>query len=160
MIRKANSTDIDKVMEIVRETINEMHSYGNYQWDENYPKKDDFLQDITKEHLYVAEKQGLVVGFICINSIEPAEYREVAWSRKTPALVLHRMSISSAKRNGGIGLALLHFAEQLAQEKGIDYLKTDTYSINTKANSNFKKFSYTFVGEMSFLSKEKPFYCY
>lgn len=42
----------------------------------------------------------------------------------------------------------------------VNYLKTDTYSLNKKMNSLFKEFDYKCVGEMSFLGKEAPFYCY
>jgi len=58
MIRKANFTDITEIMKIIKETIIEMHSYGNTQWDENYPQEKDFLKDIQKMiFMYVNEKK-------------------------------------------------------------------------------------------------------
>ena len=48
----------------------------------------------------------------------------------------------------------MNFAEDLAIKSGVNYLKTDTYSVNTKMNSLFRKFNYNFIGEMSFLGKE------
>ena len=42
----------------------------------------------------------------------------------------------------------------------IRYIKTDTYSLNKKMKSLFKKLGYKFIGEVKFLSKEKAFYCY
>ena len=45
--------------------------------------------------------------------------------------------------------------------KSIPFSKEkDTYSLNKKMNSLFKKCGYEFVGEMSFLGKEFAFYCY
>lgn len=70
------------------------------------------------------------------------------------------MAVNSHYRRSGIGTELMKFADELALENSIFYLKTDTYSINIKMNALFKKCDYEFVGEMSFLGKEEPFYCY
>ena len=75
-------------------------------------------------------------------------------------MVIHRMAVNPQCRNKGIGTKLINFAEELAIKNKVNYLKADTYSINTKMNSLFRKFNYRFVGEMSFLGKEHSFYCY
>lgn len=160
MIRKANPADIKGIMEIIKETIVQMHSYGNTQWDENYPQEKDFLKDIQKGDLYICEQEGNLAGFICINKIEPAEYIDLPWSLQETSLVVHRMAVNPIFRKRGIGTELMQFTDELALINNIRYLKTDTYSINTKMNAMFIKCGYKLVGEMSFLSKEKPFYCY
>lgn len=160
MMRKAVIEDIKNVMEIIKETIVEMHSYGNYQWDENYPQEKDFLDDIQKGHLFVIEREGKLVGFVCINKVEPVEYNGLNWSLNDDAMVVHRMAVNPACRKNGIGTELMKFADELALKNNIRYLKTDTYSLNSKMNRLFEKCGYKLVGEMSFLGKEKPFYCY
>ncbi|CVK20934.1 GNAT family N-acetyltransferase [Sporomusa sphaeroides] len=160
MIRKANSADIQEIMKIIRETIIEMQSYDNTQWDENYPQEKDFGKDIQKGDLYVSERDGNLVGFACINKIEPAEYSGLPWSMKETAMVVHRMAVATAYRKSGIGTELMKFADEYALKNEVRYLKTDTYSINTKMNALFAKCGYKWVGEMSFLDKKKPFYCY
>ncbi|MDU6983597.1 hypothetical protein [Terrisporobacter mayombei] len=40
----------------------------------------------------------------------------------------------------------MNFAEELEIKNKVNYLKTDTYSINTKMNSLFRKFNYKLVG--------------
>lgn len=160
MVREATSADIKEIMKIIRETIAEMNSYGNTQWDENYPQEKDFLKDIQKGDLYVCERDGILVGFACINKIEPIEYNGLPWSIRKNAMIVHRMAVSPAYRRSGIGTELMMFADQYALENNVQYLKTDTYSINTKMNALFVKCGYKWVGEMSFLGKEKPFYCY
>lgn len=160
MIRKANSIDIRDIMKIIQGTIVEMNSYGNTQWDENYPQEKDFLKDIQKGDLYVSEREGNLVGFVCINKIEPAEYNGLPWSMQEIAMIVHRMAVNPAYRRSGIGMELMEFADEFALKNNIRYLKTDTYSINTKMNALFVKCGYQLVGEMSFLNKEEPFYCY
>ncbi len=160
MIRKAVLGDLDNIMETIKETIEEMHSYNNYQWDENYPKSKNFANDIEKGDLYVEDINGQIAGFICVNYLEPDEYNGLSWCSNEKAMVIHRMAVNFSCRNKGIGTGLMRFAEELAIDNGVKYLKTDTYSLNTKMNTLFNKMDFKLIGEMSFLGKEKPFCCY
>lgn len=160
MIRKAMLQDLNSIMEIIAKIIEEMHAYNNFQWDENYPQVCDFAVDIEKGELFVSERENKVVGFICINRDEPKEYEGLKWSSAGDALVIHRMGVSTDHRKAGIGTELVGYADELAKESNLSYLKTDTYSLNIKVQGLFQKCGYRFVGEMRFLGKEKPFYCY
>lgn len=160
MIRLANKEDIKSIMEIIRETIIEMNRYGNVQWNSDYPAEKDFLNDIEKKDLFAYEEKEKVCGIVCVNFIEPEEYKNIDWSLNKKALVLHRMAIAVSERKKGIGTALMNFAEQYAKEKNIDYLKTDTYSINDKMIRLFEKCGYKKTGTMHFKGREKLFYCY
>jgi GNAT superfamily N-acetyltransferase len=160
MMRKAALEDLKDIMDIIKETIAEMHSYNNYQWDESYPKEKDFIKDIQSGCLFAAERDGKLLGFVCVNKIEPVEYSKLNWSSNEEAMVVHRMSVNPSSRRSGIGTELMNFTEELALKNNIAYLKTDTYSINTKMNALFVKCGYKLVGEMSFLGKERSFYCY
>lgn len=160
MITKANLNDINQIMEIINETVKEMKSYNNTQWDENYPQDKDFAKDIELGELYVDKEDNTIMGFICVNYIEPVEYNDLNWSKDEKCMVIHRMAVNSKFRNKGVGTKLMNFAEELARKNGVNYLKTDTYSINTKMNSLFRKCNFKLVGQMSFLGKEKPFNCY
>lgn len=160
MMRKATLNDLPDIMGMVQETVAEMHSYGNWQWDDAYPCDTDFINDIDRGDLYVAERNGTVAGFVCINRIEPAEYKEVPWSKAELALVIHRMVVGEKFRRQKVGSELVNYAEELARRQQVSYLKTDTYSLNTKAQSIFEKCGYRFIGTMIFRGLDKPFYCY
>lgn len=160
MIRLANKEDIKAIMEIIKETIVEMNSYGNIQWGSDYPAEKDFLNDIERKDLFVYEEKEKICGIVCINFIEPEEYKDIDWSLDKKALVLHRMAIAVSERKKGIGTALMSFAEQYAKEKNVDYLKTDTYSINDKMIRLFERCGYKKTGTMHFKGREKLFYCY
>lgn len=160
MIRKAAKGDLAEIMEIIRETVGEMRTYGNTQWDENYPQEKDFAGDISRGDLYVDERDGVVAGFICVNQVEPVEYEDLDWSSKEQAMVVHRMAVNPKFRRKGIASGMMEYADDLARSSGIDYMKTDTYSVNPNMNALFIKCGYKFVGEMSFLAKEKPFNAY
>lgn len=160
MIRKANMNDLEKIMKIIKATVEEMKDYNNTQWDENYPSDKDFVSDIKKQDLYVDEIDGDVAGFICLNYEEPEEYVDLNWSSNKKAMVIHRMAVNPSFRKKGIASKLVDFAEKLAEENSVSYLKSDTYSINSKMNTFLTKCGFIKIGEMSFLGKEKSFYCY
>ncbi|WP_369429970.1 GNAT family N-acetyltransferase [Clostridium tagluense] len=160
IIRKAILEDLKDIMGIIKQTIVEMRSYNNSQWDENYPQEKDFINDIQKEHLFVIEREGKIAGFTCINKVEPVEYNELNWTLNEVAMVVHRMSVSPAYRRNGIGTELMKFTDELALKNNLRYLKTDTYSKNPNMNALFIRCGYKLVGEMSYLGKEKPFCCY
>lgn len=160
MIRKAVMEDIKDIMEIIKQTIAEMRTYNNTQWNENYPQEKDFIDDIQSGNLFASEVEGKLAGFVCLNKEEPVEYSDLNWSLKQEAMVIHRMAVNPDFRRRGIGTELMKFAEKHALENNIQHLKTDTYSINTKMNGLFKKCGLNFIGEVHFYENEKPFYCY
>ncbi len=160
MMRKATKADVEKIMKIIAATVEEMKLYNNTQWDENYPQAENFSKDIDAGDLYVDEHEREIRGFVCINYIEPLEYKGIKWHSSEKAMIVHRMAVNPNFRNLGVGFSLLKFSQELALENGVKYLKTDTYSLNDKMNSLFRKFGFQLAGEMEFLGKEKPFYCY
>ena len=160
MLRKAILNDIPEIMEIIKNTIVEMHSYQNYQWDETYPLASDFEKDIEDGTLYVREYEGKLVAFICVNRVEPDAYAELHWYSSQPGVVIHRMSVHPDYRRRGLALELMNFAETLACSQDLPYLKTDTNSLNEKMQALFLRCGYRFIGEINFLGKETPFYCY
>jgi len=119
-----------------------------------------FYERYSKKDLYVIERDGKIAGFVCINSVEPLEYKELNWTLNDAAMVVHRMSVHPAYRRNGIGTELMKFTDEVALINNLRYMKTDTYSINPNMNALFLRCGYKLVGEMSFLEKEKPFYCY
>lgn len=94
MIRKANMNDLESIMKIIKSTVEEMKTYNNTQWDENYPLEKDFVSDIKKQDLYIYEVDGEVAGFICLNYEEPEEYLGLNWSSNKKAMVIHRMAVN------------------------------------------------------------------
>lgn len=160
VVRQAILDDLPFIMDIVEKTIREMRDYNNTQWDEIYPQTSDFAADIEKGELFAVDRDGCLAGFICINRVEPVEYNGLPWSQDYSALVIHRMAVDPNCRGNGVGTELLAHAECLASQARINYLKTDTNSLNTNAQKLFERCGYRRVGTMNFLGKETDFYCY
>lgn len=160
MIQIAKESDMDGIMEIIQAAKEEMHSYGNYQWDEGYPKPEHFTKDIEEGSLYVYELEGSVLGFICVNKEEPEEYSQMGWSSKEEALTIHRLAVNKNINIRGVAQELMEYAEVVCKNKGVHFIKTDTNKLNVKAQGLLKKCGYTFLGETSLYDHEGTFYCY
>jgi GNAT superfamily N-acetyltransferase len=156
MFRLATESDLPKIMGIVKQIVVEMSTSNNRQWDETYPLPDDFLQDINTKSLYILEEDTQLKGFISINEECPQEYNELNWKAED-FLVIHRLAVNLANRKEGVATTLMQFAEQLAKERGIKFLKSDTSELNVGMNRLFNKLQYVKVGQIELGEKEFRF---
>ena len=160
------AADIDGVLKIVQQTVIEMKTYGNDQWDETYPLRDRFVQDVNNQSLYVVKATDnghdalTLMGFIVVDEEEPEGYDTMNWRSDRPFLVIHRLAVSADHRKQGVASAMEAFACQLAHHQSICYLKVDTHSTNQGMQQFLERKGYVKTGEMIAMGKDKPFYCY
>ncbi|MGG0719719.1 GNAT family N-acetyltransferase [Robertmurraya massiliosenegalensis] len=160
MIRQGKIEDIDSLMMIVKDTVTIMEEEKNDQWNDTYPNVEIFTEDVENAALYVMEANGNLIGSITVDRNEPLEYKGIPWIYEGPAYTFHRLVVDPKERGIGIASQLIQHAESIAIEKGVPYLRIDTYSLNLKAQRLFTKLGYRRAGEMSFHGRQFPFYCY
>nr|WP_251025973.1 GNAT family N-acetyltransferase [Bacillus sp. ISL-47] len=146
-------------MDIVKQTVDIMESEDNDQWNRTYPQDQDFLTDIKAGTLYTAVLNGSVTGSITVDQVQAEEYRGAGWRKDAPCYVFHRLAVDPEIRGEGIASKLIKFAESYAVDQGVTYMRTDTYSLNKKAQSLFEKNGYIKVGTI-YMDRDYPFYCY
>lgn len=170
MIRKARLEDLPIIMQIVKEVIPLMHASGNTQWGEDYPTEEVFREDILAETLYLSETHYLsegndegkhiIEGFLCINQDESEEYIPLKWQAEGKAIVLHRMAVSPRSRGRGVASELIAFAEEVATQESISWIKTDTNEANTIMKAMLEKRGYQYVGQVYYRIPGTPYNCY
>ncbi len=160
MFRKAVIKDIEEIMNIVQGAVLRMNELGNDQWGEDYPKAQDYLKDIEEGTLYAYCQGNDILGVICVNEDEAPEYNDVPWGVKKRALVIHRIAVRVNSQGKGIAYKLMNFADDLAKEKEINYIRTDTYCRNKGAQKLFVNSGYEFRGIIHFSRRPEDFYCY
>ena len=159
-IRRAVPKDLDAVMLIVAETVAEMKAYGNEQWDTDYPDCDRFFQDIANQSLYVATEGAAICGFITVDTLEPKEYLEQFWRKRSACKVIHRFAVAQNRRGQGWASRLETYAVGLARESRVHYLKTDTHSSNLAMQRFLRSKGYEQIGAMRLPGRSQDFYCY
>ena len=160
-IRHAKIEDLDKIMEIIGVTVKEMNENGNFQWDESYPNREVFINDIKEGTLYVAvDDNDEVTGTGVANFDSFEEYDNLEWKSGKDDYVIHRLAVDNKYRNTGVAAFLIENIEKEIIKKGKYFMRTDTNSKNLKAQRFFEKMGYVFVGEIKVPTLKDSFFCY
>jgi len=148
-------------MQLVRRVVPAMRAAGNLQWGDDYPNAEVFLRDIEMAQLWVATVDGTLAGVIAATTGASPEYAEANCDLDEPAIEVHRLAVDPAFRGGGIAVALLMKAEQVARAKNIAVIRTDTNSENQATQKLFPRLGYEYVGEISLTARPGlRFLCY
>jgi ribosomal protein S18 acetylase RimI-like enzyme len=107
-----------------------------------------FEQDIEQKQLWVAEIDGAFAGMAALATEQAPEYAQVGLDIEEPAVVVHRLAVDPAFRGAGIASALMLKAEEVAAERGIPKVLTDTSMQNEAAQRLFPKMGYRLAGEI------------
>lgn len=162
MIRLAQTSDLDRVLQITRLCTREMESRKVFQWNEHYPDRKSFVRDIRNSELYVYCIKDMIVGCISVCSLMDEVYRKVSWKTNGKnSVYIHRLAVEPGHQKQGIGGKLMDFAEKKSKSDGIDSIRLDTFSQN-RVNQNFYEArGYIKLEDIYFpLQSEHPFHCY
>jgi len=148
-IRRAFTDDLPAILTLVRRVVPLMHASGNFQWSADYPNEEVFRNDITRQHLWVAELDGQLAGVAALTNDQDPEYAQADWDASEAAVVTHRLAVDPAFLGRGVAAALLQQAEGVAREQGLRTLRVDTNSENAATQRLFPKLGYRFAGEIT-----------
>lgn len=160
-LRLATAADLPAVLALVRQVVPLMNAAGNFQWTSEYPDEAVFRRDIEHQHLWVAERLGVLEGVAALTQEQDAEYADADWDAAEPALVTHRLAVAPVAQGRGVAAALLQQAEREAVRRGLRVLRVDTNSENAATQRLFSKLGYRFAGKITLAFRpELRFFCY
>ena len=162
MIRLAKKSDLDRVLQITRLCAREMESRKVFQWNEHYPDRQSFVNDINNSELYVYCIKDMAVGCVSICALMDEVYHKVAWKTNGKnSVYVHRLAVDPKHQQQGIGSKLMDFVENESKLNGMKSIRLDTFSQN-KVNQNFyEQRGYVKLEDIYFpLQSEHPFHCY
>ena len=149
MIRKALIKDLESLMEIISDAKRLLKNSGSLQWnlDDGYPNKENILNDIINDVLYLYEENKTIIGMIAICGHDE-NYDEIngKWLTNKPYLSLHRIAVKEGYHNQNIGSKLIRFAEDFAVLNHIYSIKVDTHKLNIAMQKILTKNGYTYCG--------------
>jgi ribosomal protein S18 acetylase RimI-like enzyme len=148
LIRLAVRENVAAVMALLRQVVPLMQAAGNLQWDERYPDEAVFELDVVRKQLWVAEVDGVIAGMAAVTTEPELEYAQVGWDIEEPAVMVHRLAVDPAFRGAGIAALMMRKAEEVATERGISVVRTDTSAENATAQRLFSKLGYELAGEI------------
>ena len=129
--RLGTKQDIDAICLLIQQAKYEMESHGIYQWDDIYPERKDFEEDIDKQTLYLAYLNDNLVALYVISDECDEQYQNGQWryDEKT-SYILHRFCVSPVFQNQGIGKTVLHHVEEQIKAMGYQSVRLDTFTEN------------------------------
>ena len=143
-IRKAEFSDIPRILEICEEARLIMRSDGNMtQWTGGYPSEDAFKADIERSVGYIIEKDGIAQGYFAfIPGIEPT-YLKIESGKwlddSAPYCTIHR--IASTRESHGIARQCFNWCLQKCGN-----LRIDTHVDNHVMRHCVEKFGFRYCG--------------
>lgn len=162
MIRKATLKDIDSIMPITKACGRHMINLGIYQWNDYYPNRAAFENDVKRDELYVLEVNDQVVGCIAISTFKDEEYLDVDWLTKTDnSIYIHRVAVHPDYQGQGMAQKLMDFAEDWARDNKFESIRLDTFSKNLRNQKFYELRGYKKLSDIYFPKQsEYPFHCY
>jgi ribosomal protein S18 acetylase RimI-like enzyme len=162
MIKKASKQDLEQLLTVVKSCGQNLIEQGIFQWNEQYPKREDLLEDIELQELWKLEDKNSVIGLIVLTENEDAEYQDVNWLTKNHKnLYIHRLAVDPEFQGKGYAQKLMDFAEKYAKENGYNSIRLDTFSENKRNLKFYEQRNYVKLESIYFPNQsEFPFYCY
>lgn len=162
MIRKGTLRDIDRIIEITKACANFMIDNEIYQWNEHYPNKSVFENDVSRDELYVLEENAIVIGCIVISTLMDEEYIPISWlTENKNNIYIHRLAIHPKNQSQGYAQKLMDFSENFAVKNKYVSVRLDTFSQNVRNQKFYEKRGYKRLGNIYFPKQsDYPFYCY
>ena len=156
-ITKASEQHLTEILSLCCDCLQIMKNKCIDQWDEVYPSKETFQDDINNNSFYIAMIEGSeeIIGCIVLNEYQEPEYKDIEWSfNQGKIAVIHRLMVHPKYEGKGIARDLVEFIEKLARENGYTALRLDVFSQNLRAINFYKKQGYKVSGKVNFRKGE------
>ncbi|MDD4377206.1 MAG: GNAT family N-acetyltransferase [Eubacteriales bacterium] len=154
-IRKANFEDTIRAEEIYNEILdNEAKTVSYTNWKKGlYPTIKTARRAVEEGTFFVGEENGIIVGCVNLNSIQPNEYKNISWNFEAEddkVLVIHTLCIPPSQSGKGYGKEFVKFAEEYGEKIGCTVIRLDTYEGNLPAINFYPRLGYTYAGVTEF----------
>ncbi|MFH6603206.1 GNAT family N-acetyltransferase [Maribacter algicola] len=162
MIRRAKISEITDILTITKACAEHMAQNGILQWNEHYPTRTAFENDLNRDELFVIGINGKIIGTIVISTFMDAEYEPIQWlTPNENNIYIHRLAVHPSKQGKGYAKKLMDFAERHARERGYVSIRLDTFSQNEHNQRFYERRGYRKLADIYFPKQSKhPFHCY
>jgi GNAT superfamily N-acetyltransferase len=161
-LKKASIEQLDEITEVYLRSKKDLDDSGLLQWDDNYPGREYFEEQIEYGDLYCLYSNGGLSGAVTLNTWQSPEWEEIPWEYGGE-LAVHALFLDPAKQGRGLGSRFLEKCEEFAAGHGYRSIRLDAYARNEGANSLYEKMGYTYRGTVYFSSKpegHQKYRCY
>lgn len=148
--RTAEMIDLPEICDLIDSAEKEMEKNGIFQWDELYPTKEDFSEDIQNGELFAGTINGKIAVVYSINQSCDEEYKNGKWHYPDESFgVIHRLCVNPCFQRMGIAeKTVLHIEDQF-RGQGITAIRLDVFSENPFALRLYEKLGFMKTGNVT-----------
>ena len=156
--RKAVETDINDIMNIIKQAQAYFKEQGINQWQDNYPNVETIRNDIINKNSYVLIKYNNIVATVSVSFDKEKTYASIydgEWISNNEYAVIHRMAVDNNYKGLGLSSQIIKDIEQLCLNKGVHSIKVDTHEENLSMQKLLKKNKFQYCGIIYLEDKSK-----
>lgn len=135
-IRKAEEKDLQEILNIIQEAKSYFAQHKIPQWQSGYPEGIDIEEDIDRQGGYVAQEDGVILGYSFIQVMQDHNYDVIEghWLNEEDYAVMHRTCIHDSAKGRGIAGMFVQKADSLS-----DNVRADTHELNASMRKMLEK---------------------
>ncbi|MFC7345196.1 GNAT family N-acetyltransferase [Chryseobacterium zhengzhouense] len=148
--RKAETSDINAVWEIIQQSIERRRKDGSQQWQNGYPNLQTVESDVEKGFGHVLTVDGEVAVFVALIFNDEPAYSSIegAWLTNGEFVVVHRVAVSENFAGQGLAKKLFDYIEDFTKSQNVLSIKVDTNYDNLAMLKILESKGYTYCGEV------------
>lgn len=127
--RRAQNSDVDKIVQILNDAISFLKESGSSQWQSGYPNRETVEEDIEKQVAWVLTVDNEVAGYAAVVIGREPTYADIEgkWENNVDTYAtIHRIAVSSKFRGMHLSQFFLSNIISLTYAQGINNFRIDT----------------------------------
>ncbi|MBD2869046.1 GNAT family N-acetyltransferase [Paenibacillus arenilitoris] len=151
-VYQAREADTQAVAQLLVRTAEWLKSQGSAQWNALLRGEDSHNtpEAIKRGEVYLFMKGDMLAGMVMLMQKASAWDRQL-WGEEghESSVYLHRLNINREAAGGGLGEAIVRWADSGIAFDGKDRIRLDCIASNPKLNELYKRCGYTYAGSAS-----------
>lgn len=147
--RRAVETEINNIMNIIKQAQAYFKEKGINQWQDGYPNIKTINKDVTNKNSYVLLKDNHIIATVAVSFDGEKTYDHIyegEWISDNEYAVIHRIAIDNNYKGLGLSSQIFKDIEQLCLNKGIHSIKVDTQEENISMQKLLDKNKFKYCG--------------
>lgn len=142
--------DIEELAQLYDAITDYLECHTNYPgWRKGlYPNRDTALEGVAEGTLYVARKDGRIVGTVILSHTPEASYAQAAWHANLDyedVYVVYTLAVHPHFLGMGIGERIMDFILEYSAKNNAKAVRLDVYEKNTPAVCLYKKYGFQYI---------------
>jgi len=147
--RKAVETDLNDMINIIRQAQAYFKEHKINQWQDNYPNVGTISNDIDNKNSYVLLKYDNIVATVAVSFDGEKTYDSIyegQWISNNEYAVIHRIAVDNNFKGLGLSSQIIKNIELICLNKGVYSIRVDTHEDNLSMQKLLKKNKFQYCG--------------